>query len=138
MQLTDMPATADEFLRQTRIGTLVHAAEPWPNAVPVWYEWTGTEVLLFTRGDRPKVRRLREDPRVSLAVSAEVAEVPYWVAIEGTATLDGDAGALVERLCDKYCDLEAESGRALKADIMSVADSAVMVRISADRVRHFR
>lgn len=137
MHLNYMPTASHEFLRQTRLGTLVHAGEPWPNAVPVWYEWTGTEIVFFSRGGRPKNQRLADDPKASFLVTAEVAEPVYWVVIEGTATVDDDAADLAERLCDKYCDLETDSGRDLKADIMGARHEAVRIRISADRVRHF-
>ena len=137
MHLRDMQESTHEFLRKTRLGTLVHAGEPWPNAVPVWYEWTGSEIVMFSRGDRPKNTYLAGEPRASFLVAAETAEPVYWVVIEGTATIDGDAAGLVERLCDKYCDLDTESGRELKADIMAARHEAVRIRISADRVRQF-
>jgi len=137
MQLHEVPQAVHDFLTQTRIGTFVHGGEPWPNAVPVWYEWTGTEIALFSRGGRPKIQHLREDPLASLLVSAEVAEDPRWVVVEGTATVDDDAADLAERLCDRYCDQDTAAGRALRADIMNVRADAVRIRISAERVRHF-
>jgi len=137
MQLSDMPYATHEFLRSTRLGILVHAGEPWPNAVPVWYEWTGSEIVMFSRGGRPKNQRLTDDPRASFLVTAETSEPVYWVVIEGMATIDDDAAELAERMCDKYCDLATEDGRTLKADIMAARHEAVRIRISADRVRHF-
>ena len=53
MYLADMPHAAHHFLSQTRIGHLVTNAEPWPKAMAVWYNWTGTEIEFFSRVSRP-------------------------------------------------------------------------------------
>lgn len=57
-------------------------------ATPVWYAVEGDELYAWTRSDSWKVKRLRNDPRVVVAVCDLRGNVPEdAVRIEGTARL---------------------------------------------------
>jgi len=137
MRLDSLTPEADAFLRGTRLATIVTHREPYPHAVPVWFDWTGQALEFYTRPDRPKVARLTSDPRVSALVSAEVDEPVYWVRVEGEATISDDAADLVERLCDRYLDLTDPGGAAFKAEMLAMADTCKRVTIRPDRLWHF-
>lgn len=96
------------FLEQTRIGVLISAApgQP-PRGVPVWFDWDGDKISMFSARDAPKVRRLRADARGSLLVANQVGEAEHWVAFDGAVTVeDSGALALAERLAARYWDLK--------------------------------
>lgn len=131
-----MPESAHEFLRGVRLGTVVYLNDPWPGAVPVWYHWTGEAMEFFTQPTRPKVRRLTENPKVAMVVSASVCEPPYWVTIEGNAVLSNDGSALVEMMCDRYLD-NTEYSLSLRDSLMAGRDQVVKVTIVPEQVRHF-
>ena len=117
---------------------IAETAEPAPHAVPVWFDWDGEAIEFFTRPNRPKVARLQAAPEITVLVSAEVAEPVYWVRIEGVATLYDDAAELVERLCDRYLDLADPAHRQLDADIRTMRDEAIRVRVEPERFFHFQ
>lgn len=131
-----MPEYAHEFLRSARIGTVVRGGDPWPNAVPVWYHWTGEVIEFFTQPGRPKVRHIAQDPNLAMVVSANADEPPYWVAVEGTAVLSNDGSELVEKMCDRYLD-DSKGSRSLRESLMAGREQVVKVTIVPDRVRHF-
>src|SRR5262245_48351227 len=39
-----------------------------PHVVPVWFVWDGGSIVAFSKPDAQKVRNLRTDPRVMVAV----------------------------------------------------------------------
>ncbi|MGW9448977.1 PPOX class F420-dependent oxidoreductase [Streptomyces sp. NPDC055632] len=55
-------------------------------ATPVWYAVEGSELYAWTRTDSWKVKRLRNDPRVEVAVCDVRGNVP-----EGAARVTGEA-----------------------------------------------
>ena len=94
----------EAFLARPRIGVLSTLAEDGaPVAIPIWFEWDGQRVLMFTEATSPKIRRLRNDPRATLLVAAEVGEQEEWVAIDGQVTIHSDGVMeLAERLVKRY------------------------------------
>lgn len=137
MRIDALTPQADEFLRGTRLATIVEHGDAFPHAVPLWFRWTGDHVEFFTRPQRPKVARLRSDPRISVLVSAEVAEPVYWVRIDGRAELDDDADALVVELCDRYLTPGRPDHDALRHDLISMSGDAIRVRVHPERFFHF-
>lgn len=57
-----------------------------PHAVVVWYLWDGSQFLIFSRPNNQKVRNLRQNPNVLLAIdNSKGGSDP--ITIEGTAEL---------------------------------------------------
>jgi PPOX class probable F420-dependent enzyme len=125
----------DAFLQETRIGTLVTLdADGAPVPVPVWYEWDGERVRLFTGRDSHKVARIRNDARVSLSVAEPVGVPEAWVSVEGTATVEQDGGfALAERLARRY--YTADKAVAVLPRWERMADQWVVIEIEPRRIR---
>ena len=91
MSMTD--AERDSFLREVRIGTLCTLnGDGSPNALPLWYEWDGTKIRMFSSPDVGKVRRLRQDPRACLNVADPVGAIEAWVTVEGTVEVLDQGG----------------------------------------------
>src|SRR5215210_3345071 len=65
-----------------------------PHIVPIWFSWTGTEVLIATKPNAQKVRNLRANPSVMLALGE--AEDDFDVGLlEGRAELVAEPAAVV-------------------------------------------
>lgn len=137
MRIDELPDAARAFLQHPRLATISRHGDPYPHAVPVWFEWNGSTIEFFSRRDRPKVASLVADPRVSALVSAEVAEPVYWVRIEGDARIDDDAGELVARTCDRYLEPGNPAHDALRADLLANAAACVRVTIHPQHFYHF-
>lgn len=128
-------AARDAFLREPRIGVLAAlTAGGSPLAIPIWYEWDGERVRMFSAKDAPKVARLRRDGRVCFTVAEPVGVPEAWVAIEGDATVEEGTGfAVAQRLAPKYYPPE-QAARTL-ADWGRVAADWVTITIEPRRIR---
>ena len=86
-------AERDAFLREIRIGTLCTLnADGSPNAIPLWYEWDGDKLRMFSSEETGKVRRLRKDPRACFSVEDPVGALEAWVTVEGNVEVLGQGG----------------------------------------------
>jgi PPOX class probable F420-dependent enzyme len=56
-----------------------------PHLVPVWFLWDGATILIFSQPNTQKIRNLRQQPAVMLALDAK--EGSDVVLIEGQAIL---------------------------------------------------
>jgi nitroimidazol reductase NimA-like FMN-containing flavoprotein (pyridoxamine 5'-phosphate oxidase superfamily) len=100
-------AAREAFLSRPRIGVLGMLTEDGaPVAIPIWFEWDGHRVLMFTGETSPKIRRLQHDARATLLVAAEVGEKEAWVALDGQVSMHPDGVIeLAARLAARYWDL---------------------------------
>ena len=92
-----------------------------PHVVPTWFLWDGRSILVFSKPNAQKVRNLRADPRVMVAVGdpnpdfdvelveaiAEVAALPTDPAVPYAfankyARIAAQAGLTMERFADVY------------------------------------
>ena len=115
-KMTD--AERDAFLRTPRLGILTTLADDGaPVSVPVWFEWDGNHVRLFSSVTAGKVKRIKRDPRVTLLAANAVGEPEAWVAFDGSATISRDgAFALAERLAHRYWDMTSREKQATLAE----------------------
>jgi PPOX class probable F420-dependent enzyme len=57
-----------------------------PRVVPMWFHWTGEEILMGAPPNSPKMKALAERPQV--AVSIDSSDWPYeWLTVRGTASV---------------------------------------------------
>ena len=77
-----------------------------PHLVPVWFLWDAGRILMFSKPDNQKVRNIRTNPNVTVALEA-LDEGEDIVVIEGTATLLEDSGlaSTLPAFATKYAKL---------------------------------
>ena len=80
-----------------------------PHLVPVWYLWDGETILFFSQPAAQKVRNLKHNPQVVLALDTK-ADGEDVVIVEGVATLlpAGTVDATLPPFVAKYTRLMAE------------------------------
>ena len=67
------------------------AADGTPRVVPIGFVWNGTEVVMCTTVNAPKLASLRRNPTVALTIDTEV-HPPDLLLIRGEVTLEEVAG----------------------------------------------
>ena len=98
--------------------TLLQSANParvayvWtdgtPRVVPIWFHWTGEEVVLGTPSTAPKVKALRQNPKVALTIDSNA---PPQGAADPRHSLCGVGGRHGARICPGRTPLYGRRGR---------------------------
>ena len=91
-----------------------------PHVVPTWFDWDGETITVFTRPEAQKVRNVRHDPRVMVAIGR--ADLTFEVELlEADAEiLDGTtpgsrAARPSPRFAVKYAEALGDAGRTVEA-----------------------
>lgn len=134
------PEQMDTFFERTRQAVLLTLnPDGSPDGVPVWFDWDGTSVRIFSGTGAEKIRRIAADPRVAVLVTNEVDESPAWVRFEGRAQIDleADAKALaVDVLAPRYWDLSVPDYAAVVEQWSQAPDDAfVVIALTPDAIR---
>ena len=122
----------DRFLSEPRYGILtLLRTDGSPIAVPVWFDWTGEVVRMFTSVVSAKMERLRADPRASLLVA--------WVAFDGVVSIHEDGGIeLAERLAPRYWDLSDPDRQRTLESWREAAAAFRILELKPARIRTYR
>jgi hypothetical protein len=75
------------------------AKDGTPRNVPIAFTWNGSEIVMCTATNAPKLPALRENPMVALTIDTEV-HPPKLLLIRGRAELD-----VVEGIPDEYLQM---------------------------------
>ncbi len=97
----------EEFLKKTRYGYLTTLTKSGaPKTVPIWFDWDEHAVRIFSVVGTVKLKRIENDPRVTVLVASDMDEHEAWVSFDGHAEIRSDGAIeLVEKLADRYWDL---------------------------------
>lgn len=77
------------------------AKDGTPRNVPIGFSWNGTEIVMCTSTNAPKLHSLRVNPMVALTIDTEV-HPPKILLIRGRAELD-----VVEGIPDEYLEMNS-------------------------------
>ncbi len=110
--------------------TVSPAGQPQPS--PVWFEWDGSSILLYSKPDTPKLRNIAANPRVSLHLDGD-GDGGDIVIVSGTAAQSDDAPA------DQAPTYIAKYGTFIERNGWTpasfAADYSVALRIEPTRLR---
>jgi PPOX class probable F420-dependent enzyme len=136
-QMTD--AERDAFLARPRYGILSSLrADGSPVAVPVWFDWDGDVVRMFTHEATPKLKRLARDPRASLLVTNYVDEPEKWVAFDGPVSVCTEGGLdLALRLAGRYWDTSDPGRAAALEEWRTMASAWRLLELVPQRIRTY-
>jgi hypothetical protein len=132
----DLALLQDPIAQELLTGqTILRLAYTWtdgtPRVVPHWFLWNGREVILGTSPDAPKVRVLRQNPRVALTI--DTLDFPHKVLLlRGTAAVE-----MVDGVAPEYAQIARkafgeEQGAAWVEQIGGLFSQMARVRITPD------
>ena len=111
------------------------AKDGTPRNVPIGFTWNGTEIVMCTTTNAPKLHALRNDPMVALTIDTEV-HPPKILLIRGHAELD-----VVEGIPDEYLemngtyDMTDEQRVEWEAEVRSLYDGMVRIVVTPTWVK---
>jgi len=131
MSMTD--EERDVFLRETRIATLTTLNDDGsPNALPLWFDWDGEKIRMFSSRATGKVRRLQRDGRACVTVADPVGAPEAWVSVEGIVSIQDEGGKdLALRLAGTYYEGEH---RQLTIEAWSKSEDWVLLELTPTRM----
>lgn len=99
-----------------------------PQVTPVWVEYDGTHVIVNSEEKRAKVRNLKKDPSVAIAI-ADAANPYEYIELRGKVVEITDKGGLegIDRLAKKYIDKD-------KYPWNQPGDVRVVIKIAPEKV----
>ena|SRR5689334_867666 len=125
---------AQELLHSTIPARLAYVAhDGTPRVVPIWFHWNGKEIVLGTPAGAPKVRSLRQSPKVALTIDDN--SFPHKVLlIRGTVAMDTVKGVCPEYASSAERYFGAEQGRAWVAQLTSRVPEMVRIVVTPEWV----
>jgi PPOX class probable F420-dependent enzyme len=104
-----------------------------PYTVPVWFLWEGKSVLIFSQPQKQKIRNLRKNARVTLALD-DMKRGNDVVIVEGTAELlaDPDMSVILPAYVEKYGSIIQSMGWTPES---MAADYSQGIRVTPTRFR---
>ena len=106
------------------------AKDGTPRVIPMGFSWNGSEIVMCTATNAPKLTALRHNPAVSLTIDTE-AFPPMILLVRGRAELD-----VVEGIPDEYFAMNATSAMTSEqratweAEVRSLYDGMVRIVVT--------
>jgi hypothetical protein len=106
------------------------AKDGTPRVVPIAFTWNGSEVVMCTTPNAPKLASLRRNPAVALTIDTEV-HPPNILLLRGEAVLDE-----VEGIPEEYLQMNGTYGMTpeqrveWEAEVRSLYDSMVRIVVT--------
>jgi Pyridoxamine 5'-phosphate oxidase len=106
------------------------APDGTPRAVPIAFSWNGTEIVMCTAKNAPKIAALRRNPAVALTMDTEV-HPPKILLIRGRAELD-----VVDGIPDEFLEMNGtytmtpEQRVEWEAEVRSLYDGMVRIVVT--------
>ena len=106
------------------------AKDGTPRTVPIAFTWNGSEIVMCTSKNAPKLWALRQKPTVALTIDTEV-HPPKILLIRGRAELDVVEGTPAEYLeANSTYDMTPEQRVEWEAEVRSLYDGMVRIVVT--------
>ncbi len=104
-----------------------------PRVVPIWFHWTGHEIVMGTPAKAPKLKALARNPKVSLTIDDNT--FPHKVLlVRGTARLETVAGIVPEYALAAERYFGVEQGQVWVRQLQQMISSMVRIAITPEWV----
>ncbi|MFF4592029.1 pyridoxamine 5'-phosphate oxidase family protein [Amycolatopsis sp. NPDC001319] len=111
------------------------AQDGTPRTVPIGFAWNGTEIVMCTTKNAPKLPSLRANPMVALTIDTEV-HPPKILLVRGRAELDVVDGIPEEYLqMNGSYEMTAEQRVEWEAEVRSLYDGMVRIVVTPTWVK---
>jgi hypothetical protein len=122
--------TSQELLARDLTRLAYVARDGTPRNIPIAFTWNGSEIVLCTTKNAPKLPSLRHNPEVALTIDTEV-HPPKILLIRGRAELDVVDGIPEEYLqMNGSYEMTPEQRVEWEAEVRSLYDGMVRILIT--------
>jgi PPOX class probable F420-dependent enzyme len=107
-----------------------------PQPSLIWFVWNGTEILVYSRPDKPKLANIARNPRVALNLESD-GNGGDVVVVTGQARLDPDGPTAAEHAAFEAKYLKRIKGIGMDSYAGFTAAFSETIRITPERLRGF-
>lgn len=133
-EILDRPISR-ELLARDLLRLAYVAKDGTPRNVPIAFTWNGSQIVLCTTKNAPKLHSLRHNPQVALTIDTEV-HPPKILLLRGHAELDVVDGIPEEYLqMNGSYEMTPEQRVEWEAEVRSVYDGMVRIVITPTWVK---
>ena len=129
IEILNRPYSKDLLARD--VARLAYVAKDGtPRTIPIAFTWNGSEIVMCTSKNAPKLASLRHNPSVALTIDTEV-HPPKILLIRGVAELD-----VVDGIPDEYLtingtyEMTPEQRVEWEAEVRSLYDGMVRIVVT--------
>ncbi len=128
-EILDRPKSREMLARDiARLGYV--GIDGAPRTIPIAFSWNGTQIVMCTPRNAPKLTALRRNPAVALTIDTEV-HPPTILLVRGSAELDEVDGIPEEFLTmNGTYGMTPEQRTAWEAEVRSLYDGMVRVVVT--------
>jgi hypothetical protein len=125
---------AQELLHSQIPARLAYVAgDGTPRVVPIWFHWTGTEIVLGSPPNAPKIKSLRKNPKVAITIDDN--NFPHKVLlIRGSVGLSTVKGVAPEYAAAAERYFGPDQGKAWIAQISGMIPEMVRIAVKPEWV----
>ncbi|WP_040811816.1 pyridoxamine 5'-phosphate oxidase family protein [Nocardia concava] len=121
---------SQEMLARDLLRMAYVAKDGTPRNIPIAFTWNGSQIVLCTTRNAPKLHSLRHNPQVALTIDTEV-HPPKILLIRGTVELDDVDGIPEEYLqMNGSYQMTAEQRVEWEAEVRSLYDGMVRIIVT--------
>ena len=105
---------AQDLLRSQNLARVAYTwTDGTPRVVPIWFTWTGEEIVLGSPVDAPKVKALRQNPQVAVTIDDVNEGGSPWRAllVRGAAFVEVIEGVVPEYVQSAHRYMGEEGAR---------------------------
>lgn len=132
------PENVAQILHDPLAQELLHSAIParlaysgtdgFPRAIPIGFHWNGTQFIVCTSPNTPKVRALTQRPQVALTIDTD-SFPPHVLLVRGTASMEVVDGVPQEFLEGAKKQIAPEQWSAFEAQTRATYKQMVRIAI---------
>ena len=126
---------AQNLLQSTNPARLAYVwTDGTPRVVPIWFHWTGADIVFGTPVDAPKVQALRRNPSVAITIDSN--DWPHEVLlVRGTARVEEQDGITEEYAASARRYLGDEGGAQWVVQAAALLPSMARISVRPAQVR---
>jgi PPOX class probable F420-dependent enzyme len=133
LELLEHPAARELLASKIPARLAYIGTDGAPRVLPIWFHWTGSEIVMGTLPNAAKLKALAKNPKVAITIDDN--NFPHKVLlIRGTARLQNVDGAVPEYAAAAERYLGAEQGKAWVAQLSGKTSSMVRIAIKPEWV----
>jgi PPOX class probable F420-dependent enzyme len=126
---------AQSLLQSTNPARLAYIwPDGTPRVVPIWFHWNGTDIVMGTPADAPKVEALRRNPRVAITIDSNDFP-PGVLLVRGEARLEVVEGVTDEYVASAKRYFGEQGGQDWVAQAGALVPSMVRISVRPQEVR---